>query len=94
MEYVTCGDTEFVVRELPEKLRILNTIDPDSGDSLLVAQFKVCARVRACVHGGKGHPYLQPPQARDVPCIFFLLIAAYELSIRAFTNSVRSQGDV
>lgn len=41
MEYVTCGDTEFVVRELPEKLRILNTIDPDSGDSLLVAEFKV-----------------------------------------------------
>jgi len=50
MEYVTCGDTEFVVRELPEKLRILNTIDPDSGDSLLVAQFKVCACVWACVH--------------------------------------------
>lgn len=50
MEYVTCGDTEFVVRELPEKLRILNTIDPDSGDSLLVAQYKVCARVRTCVH--------------------------------------------
>lgn len=50
MEYVTCGDTEFVVRELPEKLRILNTIDPDSGDSLLVAQFKVCARVRTSVH--------------------------------------------
>lgn len=49
MEYVTCGHTEFVVRELPEKLRILNTIDPDSGDSLLVAQFKVCVRVRACV---------------------------------------------
>jgi len=41
MEHVTCGDTEFVVRELPEKLRILNTIDPDSGDSLLVAEFKV-----------------------------------------------------
>ncbi|XP_078355408.1 receptor-type tyrosine-protein phosphatase C-like, partial [Oculina patagonica] len=40
MEYVTCGTTEFVVRELPEKLRILNTVDPDSGDSLLVAEFK------------------------------------------------------
>ena len=42
MEYVTCGSTEFLVRELPEKLRILNTVDPDSGDSLLVAEFKVC----------------------------------------------------
>ena len=41
MEYVTCGSTDFVVRDLPEKLRVLNTIDPDSGDSLLVAEFKV-----------------------------------------------------
>lgn len=51
MEYVTCGDTEFVVRELPEKLRILNTIDPDSGDSLLVAEFKVWGGpvVKSCV---------------------------------------------
>ncbi|XP_022808866.1 receptor-type tyrosine-protein phosphatase epsilon-like [Stylophora pistillata] len=40
MEYVTCGSTEFAVRDLPERLRVLNTIDPDSGDSLLVAQFK------------------------------------------------------
>lgn len=48
MEYVTCGSTEFVVRELPEKLRILNTVDPDSGDSLLVAEFKVSACVPAC----------------------------------------------
>lgn len=46
MENVTCGNTEFVVRELPEKLRVLNTVDPDSGDSLLVAEFKVCACVR------------------------------------------------
>ena len=73
MEYVTCGDTEFVVRELPEKLRILNTIDPDSGDSLLVAQFKVCSRVRTYVHCEKfslvgGSPSIP----RDVPCIFFL----------------------
>lgn len=40
-EYVTCGSTEFRVSELPEKLRILNTVDPDSGDSLVVAEFKV-----------------------------------------------------
>ena len=53
MEYVTCGNTEFPVRELPEKLRILNTVDPDSGDSLLVAEFKVRACVRAC--GGGCH---------------------------------------
>lgn len=51
MEYVTCGNTEFPVRELPEKLRILNTVDPDSGDSLLVVEFKVRACVRACEGG-------------------------------------------
>ena len=48
MEYVTCGNTEFAVRELPEKLRVLNTVDPDSGDSLLVAEFKVRACARGC----------------------------------------------
>ena len=37
MEYVTCGSTEFAVRDLPENLRVLNTIDPDSG----VVEFKV-----------------------------------------------------
>lgn len=41
MEFVTCGNTEFAVRELPDKLRVLNTVDPDSGDSLLVTEFKV-----------------------------------------------------
>ena len=41
VEYVTCGSTEFAVRDLPENLRVLNTIDPDSGDSLLVVEFKV-----------------------------------------------------
>ena len=41
MEFVTCGNTEFPVQELPEKLRVLNTVDPDSGDSLLVTEFKV-----------------------------------------------------
>ena len=41
MEYVTCGSTEFAGRDLLENLRLLNTIDPDSGDSLLVAEFKV-----------------------------------------------------
>ena len=41
MEFVTGGNTEFPVRELPEKLRVLNTVDPDSGDSLLVTEFKV-----------------------------------------------------
>lgn len=40
VEYVTCGSTEFAVRDLPENLRVLNTIDPDSGDSLLVVEFK------------------------------------------------------
>lgn len=49
MEYVTCGNTEFSVRELPEKLRVLNTVDPDSGDSLLVAEFKVCLCMCACM---------------------------------------------
>ncbi|KAK2554980.1 Receptor-type tyrosine-protein phosphatase delta [Acropora cervicornis] len=39
-EYVTCGSTEFPVSDLPERLRILNTVDPDSGDSLVVAEFK------------------------------------------------------
>ena len=37
VEYVTCGSTEFAVRDLPENLRVLNTIDPDSG----VVEFKV-----------------------------------------------------
>ena len=41
MEYVTCGSTEFAVRDLPENLRVLNTINPDTRDSLLVAKFKV-----------------------------------------------------
>ena len=40
-EYVTCGSTDFPVSDLPERLRILNTVDPDSGDSLVVAEFKV-----------------------------------------------------
>lgn len=40
VEYVTCGSTEFLVRDMAEKLRILNTVDPDSGDSLMVAEFK------------------------------------------------------
>lgn len=39
-EYVTCGSTDFPVSDLPERLRILNTVDPDSGDSLVVAEFK------------------------------------------------------
>ena len=44
VEYVTCGNTEFSVRELPEKLRILNTVDPDGGNTLLVGEFKVSMR--------------------------------------------------
>ena len=32
------------MRDLLEKLRVLNTVDPDSGDSLMAAEFKVCAR--------------------------------------------------
>ena len=68
MEYVTCGDTEFVVRELPEKLRILNTIDPDSGDSLLVAEFKVCEV--------GGHLYLTTPGERCSVHFLFVNIRA------------------
>ena len=49
MEFVTCGNTEFPVRELPEKLRVLNTVDPDSGDSLLVTEFKV---LKQCERAG------------------------------------------
>lgn len=56
MELVTCGNTEFPVRELPEKLRVLNTVDPDSGDSLLATEFKVREAVwthwhAACLRG-------------------------------------------
>ncbi|CAH3133452.1 unnamed protein product, partial [Pocillopora meandrina] len=40
VEYVTCDSTEFAVCDLPENSRVLNTIDPDSGDSLLVVEFK------------------------------------------------------
>ena len=66
MEFVTCGNTEFPVRELPEKLRVLNTVDPDSGDSLLVTEFKVreavWTRLHACevnIHGLTVRSYLQ-----------------------------------
>lgn len=66
MEFVTCGNTEFPVRELPEKLRVLNTVDPDSGDSLLVTEFKVreavWTRWHACevnIHGLNVRSYLQ-----------------------------------
>ena len=66
MEFVTCGNTEFPVRELPEKLRVLNTVDPDSGDSLLVTEFKVrkavWTRWYACEvnnHGLDVRSYLQ-----------------------------------
>ena len=59
MEFVTCGNTEFPVRELPEKLRVLNTVDPDSGDSLLVTEFKVreavWTRWHACEVNNHGH---------------------------------------
>ena len=40
------------MRELPEKLRVLNTLDPNSGDSLLVAEFKVCVFFRVCARSG------------------------------------------
>ena len=97
MEYVTCGDTEFVVRELPEKLRILNTIDPDSGDSLLVAQFKVCARARTCVHCEK-LSLLGRVTFHSKRCsVYFLFVnSSLQLFIcmRAITNLVWSQGDV
>ena len=40
-ETVACGNTEFSVQELPDKLRVLNSVVPDSGNTLMVGEFMV-----------------------------------------------------
>ena len=40
-EAITCGTTEFNVRELMDRLRVLNSVVPDSGKSLMASEFLV-----------------------------------------------------